>query len=198
MARVGVWKTLAGAAFVTPDAIGFGFYSDDQLAQLQADLESGLPVNKAAGFSGSVYPLHSLRRVHIHERRNRVVVEFTDLLLPGQDDLNFTSPGACREFCEVLLDNLGPSWRRGLFPRRSWILILLSLGMVLVGGCFVAVAISLFFPGPAPAGQAQPRDPSPSAGFICGSPSLLVVAAGAFLLWYAFMRPPVFDVIQRT
>lgn len=60
MARIGVWKTLSGAAFITPDALGFGYYGDDELGKLQADLERGLHPNQAAGFSGSLYPLDRL------------------------------------------------------------------------------------------------------------------------------------------
>jgi hypothetical protein len=190
-----------GAAFVTPDAIGFGFYQQDDLGQLQADLGMGLSANQAAGFSGSVYPLRNLRRVYVQEPRKRVIVEYTDMLLKDRDDFNFLTTGACREFCDVLLENLGPRWQRQTFPRRGFLRIFLPALIVLIAAFFLAVSVSLFFHAPEQPGkgaEAKKGEPNPVAGLMCGGVSLAVLTAGGFWLWYTIKHPPLRDMIQRV
>lgn len=202
MARIGVWKTLAGAAFVTPDAIGFGFYNADELGKLQADLEAGLSVNKAAGFSGSIYPLRVLKSVEVQEKSKRVIVRYRDLLLTEHDDFNFTTVAACKEFCEVLLENLGPDWQRQLVAHRSRLALIILTPTALAGLLSLALSIMVLISGPpAPRpGAPEPvsRESHAMGSLMCVGISLVPLALGGFGLWFAIRHPAKFDMIQPT
>lgn len=201
MARVGVWKVqngaLHGALFVTPDAVGFGYYSDDQFAQLHADLEDGVSVGKAAGFSGNVYPLAKLRSVEIKPNGRHIFVRFRDFLGGGKDDYTFKTAAACEEFCEVLLDNLGPGWQRGPMPKPSFWLMAILVFAIVITLFFVAVSIGLMFTRPGPQMTPENAAGAVQAGMVCGGVSLVVAIAFLFLAYLAVKRPPRVDAIHQ-
>jgi hypothetical protein len=194
MARIGVWKVPAGALFVTPDAIGFGFYQEEELGKLRADLENGLGANRAAGFSGDVYPLKSIRRIQVIERKKRVVVEFRDLMFTGKNDINFPTEAACREFCELVLENLGRDWERGTVPDRSVWKTVLAVVVIFIATAMVGTVGTFMLAGPSPA-KSNAKVGGPSEWLCVGMAFFATIASIAWVVYHV-KRPRMIDAIQ--
>ena len=134
MPEIHIWRTLAGVMALTPEAIGFSFCATPaETAKLRADLESGVPMGQAVGFSGSFCSLEKLVRVESKEHSPTVYVVARDFLGKAKEDFTFRNQAHREEFYETLLQLLGPSWKCEQTSRGSCLLLLLPIGGVLFG-----------------------------------------------------------------
>jgi hypothetical protein len=191
-----IWPTLTGAAILTPEAIGFGFFTSDDFVKLQADLDAGIPLHQLVGFSGSIFPLEKLQRVVVQEKDHRVVIECRDWLGKMADDFNFLTHAACEEFCQALVQQLGPPWRRGKVQQSLVITFLWPLFFMLMSLPCVCVGIVLPFLPPSPAAPQKTPEAQQLDWAVLGL-GIVVFLLGLVWFFYRRKNPKVMDVIER-
>jgi hypothetical protein len=176
--EVQIWPTLVGVVALTPEAFGFSYStSSADIGKLRADLEAGVPMAKAVGFSGSCCSLSALHRVESRENSPTVVVVARDFLGKSKEDFTFRKLADRQRFYEALLRFLGPRWQCSHATRGSCVLMLLPIaGMLfgvfnmLCGGLLLALP-----PNPNPKPGVEPMPPAAMWGIMAFG--LIVTAA---------------------
>src|SRR2546430_2521828 len=129
MSEVHIWPTLVGVVALTPDAFGFSFCAYSQeIAKLRADLEAGVPMGQAVGFSGSSCGFNDLVRVESKQNSPTIVVVAREFLGKAKEDFTFKRQADREAFYETLLHLLGPGWKCEEASRGSCLLLLLPIG----------------------------------------------------------------------
>ena len=134
MSEVHIWPTLVGVVALTPDAFGFSFCANaTEIGKLRADLEAGVQMGQAVGFSGSSCGFQDLVRVESKQGSPTIVVVGREFLGKAKEDFTFRRQADREAFYETLLQLLGPRWKCEEATRGSCILMLLPIGVVLFG-----------------------------------------------------------------
>ena len=168
MTEVHIWPTLVGYVALTPDAFGFAFCANSgEVAKLRADLEAGVPMAQAVGFSGSSCGLANLVRVQSQRGSPTIIVVARDFLGKAKEDFTFKNQSSRDEFFDTLLRLLGPDWKCELAPASSCIALLLLIG----GGVFGLLSMAcgglmLSAPPPEPKPGVTPMPVAAMFGFI--------------------------------
>ncbi len=111
MGAIQNWRTLAGVVVLTPTDLGFSFCtSDAEIGKLCNDLESGVPMATAVGFSGSACSLKGLIRVESKKGSPTISVVARDFLGKAKEDFTFRTQSDREAFFQTLLPLLGPKW----------------------------------------------------------------------------------------
>jgi hypothetical protein len=161
MPEVHIWRTLTGVVALTPEGFGFSFCANQsEIAKLRSDLESGVPMAQAVGFSGSHCGFGSLVRVEAREKSPTIIVVARDFLGKAKEDFTFRNLADREAFYEKLLEFLGPAWQWQQTSHGSWVLLiapafcfLVSVFCVACGGLLIATPRN---PVPKPDAQGPP------------------------------------------
>jgi hypothetical protein len=157
MPEVHIWPTLAGVVALTPEAFGFSYCgSGAETNKLRADLETGMPMAKAVGFSGSCCGFSTLVRVEFKENSSTVVVVAREFLGKAKEDFTFRRPGDRDAFYETLLRYLGPEWKCEQRTRGSCMLMLLPGVGILFGVFNILCGVLSVPPNPNPKPGVEP------------------------------------------
>ncbi len=134
MFEVHIWRTLAGVVALTPNGFGFSFCgSEAEISKLRSDLQAGVPMGQAVGFSGSACGFNDLVRVESKEGSPTIVVVAREFLGKAKEDFTFREQADREAFYETLLNLLGPDWMCEQAVRGSCLLTLLPIGGILFG-----------------------------------------------------------------
>jgi hypothetical protein len=184
MPEVHIWPTLVGVVAVTPDAFGFSFCGTAaEKAKLRADLESGVPMAQAVGFSGSHCSLAKLVRVESKVGSPTIFVVARDPLGKSKEDFTFMQNADREAFYETALHLLGPGWKCEEASRGSCLLTLLPIGGALFGlfNIFCGALLLSVPPNPNPKPGVQPMPEGVMWGIIgFGLVMTLVCVAATF------------------
>jgi hypothetical protein len=185
MAEVHIWPTLVGVVALTPDAFGFSFCANSaEIAKLQADLEAGVPMGQAVGFSGSACGFKNLVRVESRTGSPTIVVVAREFLGKAKEDFTFKRQADREAFYETLLQLLGSGWKCEQASRGSCILMLLPIGGVLFGlfNILCGGMLLLVPPSANPKPGVTPMPEGVMWGFM-GFGLLVAVACAAGFFW---------------
>ena len=134
MPEVHIWPTLAGVVALTPNAFGFSFCGTSaEIGKLRANLEAGVPMSQAVGFSGSSCTFADLIRVESKQGSPTIVVVAREFLGKAKEDFTFKRQADREAFYETLLQMLGPRWKCEEAARGSCFLMVLPIAGVLFG-----------------------------------------------------------------
>ncbi len=157
MAEVHIWRTLTGVVALTPDAFGFSFCAGQtEIAKFRADLEAGVPMAKAVGFSGSHCSFDSLHHVESRPGSPTVFVVARDFMGKSKEDFTFRHQPDREAFFETFARLLGPGWRIQDEGRGGWVL-LIAPALVFLLSAFCLMCSGLVAVTPRKEG---PRDPN--------------------------------------
>jgi hypothetical protein len=188
MPEVHIWHTLAGVVALTPEGFGFSFCSNEaEIAKLRADLQAGVPMSQAVGFSGSHCSFQSLVRVESKENSPTVFVVARDFLGKAKEDFTFQRHADREAFLATLLELLGPGWRFEQAKRGGFgtlvlpiIAFLFGLSGILCSGCLLAA--------PSKAAADPKATPPPSAEVLWIMIGLNAVVLLGGLVWFLVAR----------
>lgn len=188
MSEVHIWPTLAGVVALTPDSFGFSHCSTRaEIDKLRADLQNGVPMAQAVGFSGSYCSFGSLVRVESKQGSPTIFVVARDFLGKAKEDFTFQKQADREAFFETLLGFLGPNWRVEEAPRGGCAALLLPIGLFLIGFLgLVCGGIVAFVPPKAPPDPNAAPPPSTEVVLILTGFNLLIVIGA--VLWFVIAR----------
>lgn len=200
MPNVFVWRTLTGVVALTDDSFGFSYCADQaEIDKFRSDLQSGVPMAQAVGFSGSSCGLGSLVRVESKQNSPTVFVVGRDFLGKSKEDFTFRHQSDREAFFEALLPLLGPNWRVEEATRGGCGALILPIGLFLFGFLgLLCGGIVAFAPGKTPPDPAAAPPPSTEVMLILmGFNVLAVVAAVIWLVIARKMSKIVWETIRK-
>jgi hypothetical protein len=199
MIPVHIQKTTFGAVALTPTDFGFSFCATkEEMDSFQANLEAGMPMGQAVGFSGNGCRLSDIVRVQAKTGSSVMRVVAREFLGKAKEDFNFRTAGS-REACmKALLQYLGPDWEIEQKKHSNIVLILVSvLGVVfgLFNVCCGGILLSAP-PKPNPKPGETPPPPEVVWGFLIFG-VLVAVACIAALFILPRIAGSTWETIKR-
>lgn len=182
MGAVHIWPTLAGVVALTP-AVSY-WANDGEIGKLRADLESGVAMAQAVGFSGSSCNFNSLVRVESKKGSPTIFVVARDFLGKAKEDFTFKSQADRDAFYQTFVRLLGPNWHCQQTPRSNRMILLLTLAGAVFGLLTLLCTGILLAAPPDPARNpgVQPM-PAGAAWALMGFGLLVTAACVAWFFW---------------